>query len=495
MLAAGLFALYPRWIVDDAYISYRYGANLAVHGELNWNPGEDPVEGYTGVMLPLVAAMLVKAGLPVAGSVQVMSMCIWLLSLLALNRLLHRMKVGDAMRRAALLAYTLSPIAFMHALSGLETLWFTAALLAVGSALVQCLQNARSTGRDVIELGLWALAAALIRPEGAWAGSVACVLAIAASDRDARGGRLLWLALLFVIPFVLYFLCRWNYYGRFLPNTFYAKYSSAGVEWESVKDLIRFGLKYWAAGAVVVLLSWWWQRPSWKAQAVPRNYLLFCLALWLPVMAVYVQSQLWMNYSHRLWLPFAPLFIPIAARAAETCMAHLQPAARLVLGIAFMLAQGTSWAWQHRLDLQFLEEYAPIVREELEPAGRLLGRTVPQGQWIVSYQDAGAVAWFSGLPVVDFGHLNSEALTAPHLSMKEKAALFYGRKPAALVLTSYDSVQVHYLEELDSLLADPRFDNYSFFAKFRSLSPLHYFQFIYLRRDLIPPARDRVMTE
>ena len=39
---------FPPSAADDAYITFRYARNLAEHGELNWNVGEDPVEGYTG---------------------------------------------------------------------------------------------------------------------------------------------------------------------------------------------------------------------------------------------------------------------------------------------------------------------------------------------------------------------------------------------------------------------------------------------------------------
>ena len=53
--SVGVFCIFPKWTVDDAFISFRYAQNLVESGELNWNPGEDPVEGYTGVMLPILA--------------------------------------------------------------------------------------------------------------------------------------------------------------------------------------------------------------------------------------------------------------------------------------------------------------------------------------------------------------------------------------------------------------------------------------------------------
>ena len=62
--AAAILFVFPKWTVDDAFITYRYAANLADHGELNWNVGEDPVEGYTGVLLPVVLAGGMKIGAP-----------------------------------------------------------------------------------------------------------------------------------------------------------------------------------------------------------------------------------------------------------------------------------------------------------------------------------------------------------------------------------------------------------------------------------------------
>ncbi len=53
LYAVVALAWFPKWTVDDAYITYRYAENLALNGQLTWNPGLDPVEGYTGVALPV----------------------------------------------------------------------------------------------------------------------------------------------------------------------------------------------------------------------------------------------------------------------------------------------------------------------------------------------------------------------------------------------------------------------------------------------------------
>src|ERR1043166_1004184 len=56
-------ALFPKLTVDDAYITVRYAENLARHGELVYNVGEQPVEGYTGVALPVLLAGFVRLGI------------------------------------------------------------------------------------------------------------------------------------------------------------------------------------------------------------------------------------------------------------------------------------------------------------------------------------------------------------------------------------------------------------------------------------------------
>ena len=57
-----VLSIFPNWVIDDAIIGYRYSENLAVHGSLTWNVGEAPVEGYTGVFLPVMLAGAIKLG-------------------------------------------------------------------------------------------------------------------------------------------------------------------------------------------------------------------------------------------------------------------------------------------------------------------------------------------------------------------------------------------------------------------------------------------------
>ena len=54
LIFGGLFVLLYAWIMDDAYVYFRYVDNWIIHGEgLVWNPGEY-VEGFSSPIWPLV---------------------------------------------------------------------------------------------------------------------------------------------------------------------------------------------------------------------------------------------------------------------------------------------------------------------------------------------------------------------------------------------------------------------------------------------------------
>ena len=49
------------FVTDDAYISFVYSRNLAEHGELVFNAGMDPVEGYTNFLWTVLLGVLAAA--------------------------------------------------------------------------------------------------------------------------------------------------------------------------------------------------------------------------------------------------------------------------------------------------------------------------------------------------------------------------------------------------------------------------------------------------
>lgn len=156
--AVFVFSIFPAWTVDDAFITYRYAEHLAQNGELNWNVGADPVEGYTGIVLPTVLAGFIKLGaspIMVSRSIGIVS---FFLSLWLLFVLLRELKIHPIISGSTLLIFGTIPVLFTHATSGLETMLFVSAMLF---ALYTFIRS--KTGF----LFFWSLLfVSLVRPEG-----------------------------------------------------------------------------------------------------------------------------------------------------------------------------------------------------------------------------------------------------------------------------------------------------------------------------------------
>ena len=305
--------LFPRFVVDDAYITFRYAENLALHGELNWNIGEDPVEGYTGVLFPALLAGFIKAGVsPIMGS-RVISLLSYWLGFASLFLLARRISLPALPQSSLLLLYATTPILFTHAFSGMETTLFFALMLA---SLVSAL-----TRRDTF-LALLLLLTSLTRPEGV-AFSFFTFAAVAfARRREGAAALRSFLARalgLYLLPAVLYFAWRVSYYGQFLPNTFYAKLEG-GFQTDTLIDIARFLRRYLAVPFLGLLLLWgaetdalWKTLRSWIRERSAALYagagLLFCLSVAL----VLANSHLIANFSHRFYLPFLPPLLVLLA--------------------------------------------------------------------------------------------------------------------------------------------------------------------------------------
>ena len=226
-LLAAVFSVHfflLQGLAEDAFISFRYGQNLASGHGLVWNVGEPPIEGYTNFLWVLLSALglllgfnagiwsVVLGGLAGLGS-------IWIVYLWC--RTIYAMTPGGAAIPAGLLVVTGPFVAWAG--SGMETTFFGLLILGGSYLFARYWQQARVM-LLVQSAALFALAA-MTRPEGvlvfAMLGGMAL---IAMFGRPVRSRRdLLLPVLVFTILFGSYFLWRYDYFGWLLPNTFYAK--------------------------------------------------------------------------------------------------------------------------------------------------------------------------------------------------------------------------------------------------------------------------------
>ncbi|MCK4546772.1 MAG: hypothetical protein KAW17_04935, partial [Candidatus Eisenbacteria sp.] len=219
-------ALHYDYVVDDAFISFRYAQNFLQGHGLVYNPGER-VEGYTNFLWVLLVALGMVAGADPAPFSQALgfaaaaaTLCVVFLRPVALSR------SPAYVRLLAPALLCLSPPFALWSVGGLETSLFTFFVFSGLSAGARRESGASGAVWDTVS-GLSLALACLTRPEG----FLAFLLVV--------GNRVLWpatpggrfpirLVMAWAVVVVPYELWRWSYYGFLFPNSYYAKVGWGG---------------------------------------------------------------------------------------------------------------------------------------------------------------------------------------------------------------------------------------------------------------------------
>ncbi len=495
----------PAWTVDDAYILFRYATNWARLGIPTWNPGEPPVEGYTGTLLLALLTAGIHIGIPPELSAKALGIAAYFGAGLVLWRFLTELEVHVGVRAAAvLLYYTLAEL-FPHALSGLETTLFLALLLTATWCTVRF--RLRQRLPELLGAALALVALAMVRPEGTLLSALLTgALLWSGYTRAVPWRWTLTVAVLVLLPLGAVTLWRWSVYGALLPNTYWAKLGS-GFTAHAVRSLVEFAALSWAVAWVAALML---ALPEWEESRAQlhrfRPLLPIGAALGAGIAVVllgYSRSELTMNYAHRFWVPFYPLGLLGAALLAEIGRRTIRPEARpqraravsaVVLSLigAQCIAQVGLWRWEGR---KFLRDYKQLLQEEHAAAAELLRRLLPSDAWIVVYPDAGLIPYRTGLRTIDFGRLTDAFLARHRWNGSASDTLIleytYRRTPAAFVFKSRCRERVCLTAEADALRSDPRFAQYELVRVFDTRARTHahsYFLHVYVHRRFLPQA-------
>lgn len=295
-------------LFDDAMISMRYAWNLS-HGQgLVWNPGER-VEGYTNLLLTLIMSvftgLLDKSGAVLA--IQILGVVLvfgsvylaWRLSVFAAAGFEGAVRALFA-GAVVVLTITYYPLSFWS-LTGMETGLLTLLLLASLLSLEIYIRDGRRIHLFLVSgfLGL----AYLTRPDAAIFAVPILLYAIAQVWREGDVHRLS--TILLMLGFYLAFpigqeAFRIQYYGVYLPNTYYLKLTGM-----SLADRIRNGL-----GFVSLYL---WTHAIFLGIALAgavlkpdRRKILYALLVVLPVLyQIWVGGDAWPWW--RIMAPAEPL--------------------------------------------------------------------------------------------------------------------------------------------------------------------------------------------
>ncbi|PIQ68513.1 MAG: hypothetical protein COV91_03605 [Candidatus Taylorbacteria bacterium CG11_big_fil_rev_8_21_14_0_20_46_11] len=507
-----VLSIFPHWIVDDAFITLRYAENLSQSGELTWNVNTDPVEGYTGVALPVILAALQILGAPLVSATHWIGILSFFVSMLFLLLILRNLTIDPIVCAVVFILYSTCAPLFTHATSGHDTMLFLCAMFISFYTLTVNMSGKGVPFSQWKNIAFFAslLFTSLVRPEGV---AFSIILFVAAAYWVRRYHMEQWRSLLtngaigYVLPGSVYFIWRMNYYGLLLPNTFYVK-GAQGFSLANLQDLTLFLCQFFLVPILITVF--FLSREAGSVRTALKRYvfpirkettivLLSFVGIILVLLFEVGTSTLVMNYSGRFYIPFLPMLFIGFAYVLHNGISSFsgtenKKASSLVIlfvillfGVVFQV--GVNMVVLRR-EYTFVKEYRSILEQEHIPIGKWLREYIPKEEWLVTYVDAGAIPYLSKLQTIDFGALSDEFLTQKDLSPQEIADYAFARNPGVMVFTStvadklvYDDI---YKERMQFIIEDLRFKNYTLVRKYLSDSslPSGYHQFVYFRNDL-----------
>jgi hypothetical protein len=468
VVAYGLGALVMSdFVTDDALISLRYARNWAEGHGITWNPGEDPVEGFTNFSHVALGAAALRAGVSPLLCLRAVNVLASVGLVIVTYALARRMLGARAWAAAAALLVGAHPAFAYWSVSGLETSAYACALL----------------------LGVWAvheqrpllawlalLAASLTRLEGAAVPVLVAGVQIATALHERRPAALrqplLWLGA-WLLSYGAYFAWRCDYFGYPLSNSAYYKSRGGGATL-----LLDFALHN---AALLVLVPF---APYRRLGAL--GVTLLALLVLYAVGFYGVQPSV--SYLHRFFLPVHAAAVLLAVSALHAWWSAAQHSVRRRRACMGGLALVLGW------DLAVPGGGLATAYYEVAHRGSRMGPRAQVAAFVaerfapdtaVAMQDVGLVGYLLHNPILDSFGLNDEAFI--HELGRDRVRhvrALLGKKPGVIVLSSKIATRLQPIYGTDALIAkDQRFQA-AYRLRYAAQSPpRHRYHYLIYARD------------
>jgi arabinofuranosyltransferase len=386
-----------RFLIDDAFISYRYAANLVDGHGLVFNPGER-VEGYTNFFWVLLAALPLRLGADAHAFCSTLGVTSFLASAVLCSAIAFfgREALGFWSLLSGLLALALFWLASGFSAisgSGLETAFVGLLIVALGA--LNHLWPARTRALRLLAT-IVPLVLVLTRLDAALA--VAASALVLLFQEHARLGSFraalratLGRFGLTAIGLGAFLGWKLAYYGSPIPNTYFAK----GADFAPLEVGVRYAVGFLRHAPWVLLLTpiaLWSALVS--ARGPARSFARYALIV-LSLHAAYVVKVGGDFMHYRFFWEVTPLFIAVVALGLSGL-----PSRALALTCA-LTALPLATVEPH-LELQHEMHPLPKMDDYTRSGirvGKALGK-LPESTLIASTL-AGTVGYYSRLPLVD----------------------------------------------------------------------------------------------
>lgn len=440
--------VFQNYLVDDAFISFRYAQNLAAGHGVVWNIGEH-VEGYTNFLWVLLLTPFEKLAWNVPEASRwlglIAAAAAWPIGF-AMLREWSRGRAHEGGLHWAQAAYALAlPTcgAFtMWTFGGLETTLFASLVLASTFLMVrEDSQDYRGPPWSAVAL----LLLALTRFDGLLLFPMAAALRawalVRSRERDDLTRFLTWLAV-FAAPYAVYFGWRYAYYGYPLPNSFYAKVEPSLSATEQIEQGIRyvssFAQDYGAVVIVPALISLAGRWPLRQAA-----YVAAVIVGWAAYVA-FVGGDFMVQ--GRFLAPLVPLVYVLAADGAVSAFWALRERVdqRVLAGGATVALLGVI-----AVNLAVSDSYIQRIRYEAKidsdrvKIGKWLRDNVP-ADYVVLVDPAGAIPYYSHLRTIDNLGINDETIAHTETQAPGMEKVGHEKSNAAYILSRRPDIYVEW---------------------------------------------------
>lgn len=444
ILVSGLFIFISnvskawQFTVDDTYIFLRYAQNFAKWGELMaWNIGEAPVAGDTSFSWVLISAIpfflkidpIIFVKILGTGFVLLSAAMIFLLSWRALKKVaIENVFARYLCASFAAASLLIVPSSAIHAVSGMETTFFTFLLALFFFLLFDFIDN--QSKYRAVALFLIAFLTGITRPEGNLMVVVSVIIA-AAFFKSFRKKNLIYLfSLCYFLPITFYHLWRWSHFGDIFPNPFYIKVISTDQIFAGkvyVISFVKYVLLYMGPVFLLGFLKI-------KKEFLPMLFSTLLLVIF------YIFPLHMMNYNFRYFFPIFPIirvFTALGLANLLQCFDTNKKWAKLVfIGIiATALAVQTSYT-QGVIEQKLA--YNEGIKRAHVTLGKILYEIDSRGSRTLAVSDAGAVPYYSNWRAIDMFGLNDNYIA--HLNKsnwnREYVKYIFNQKPHLIILLS-----------------------------------------------------------
>jgi arabinofuranosyltransferase len=438
------------YTADDAFIIFRYASNFAAGYGLTWNPTATPIEGYTTWLWTLFMTIPVVLHIDIIIFAKIIGILAMLASLAIVYQFIFLIlaEVDPKLRRifagmGVLMLVGCSGTG-VHTISGMETA--IATFLTISFLYYLTVYTMHPTKLFAGLVAIIGLLAGWTRPELNLVVLIGLTIAFMLTPKISQRWLLRMTLVFYLIPGIIYFLWRWNYYGYFFPIPFYIKtttqpyFAGRGMEFGFIK-YFGFHLGIFLIFGFLII----------NKQLLPAVIAVISLILF------FIFPSHIMGFNWRYFYPIIPFIFIIAAGGLAKLFSILQSHRRLaiatnsnrfvtrgIFGILFFLVM-----------LGFLSEIPGEISRKQVYATGLMNAHIALGKKLAGYKpetnlpvlaigDAGAVPYYSRWKTVDtFGLNNPEiAKTGIHDAVKLLAD-----HPDVVVLISQD--ETRFISKLD----------------------------------------------